>query len=63
MIPKMPAPDLIRGANRFSEKIMRQREAASRHQGHRRRKQEFTGNDGAARRDCRTAAGSFSQKS
>jgi hypothetical protein len=23
MIPKMPAPDLIRGENRFSEKIMR----------------------------------------
>jgi hypothetical protein len=24
MIPKMPAPDLILGGNRFSEKIMRQ---------------------------------------
>jgi hypothetical protein len=24
MIPKEPAPDLIRGGNRFSEKIMRQ---------------------------------------
>jgi hypothetical protein len=23
MIPKKPAPDLIRGGNRFSEKIMR----------------------------------------
>ncbi len=23
MIPKKPAPDLIRGENRFSEKIMR----------------------------------------
>jgi hypothetical protein len=25
MIPKKPAPDLIRGGNRFSEKIMRQK--------------------------------------
>jgi len=25
MIPKMPAPDLIRGRNWFSEKIMRDR--------------------------------------
>jgi hypothetical protein len=25
MIPKKPAPDLIRGGNRFSEKIMRLR--------------------------------------
>ena len=24
MIPKKPAPDLIRGGNRFSDKIMRQ---------------------------------------
>jgi hypothetical protein len=26
MIPKKPAPDLIRGANRISEKIMRKTE-------------------------------------
>jgi len=26
MIPKKPAPDLIRGGNRFSEKIMLQQE-------------------------------------
>jgi hypothetical protein len=25
MIPKKPAPDLIRGGNRFSEKIMREK--------------------------------------
>jgi len=25
MIPKKPAPDLIRGGNRFSEKIMRKK--------------------------------------
>jgi len=27
MIPKKPAPDLIRGAQRFSEKIMLKQEA------------------------------------
>jgi hypothetical protein len=27
MIPKKPAPDLIRGGNRFSEKIMLKQEA------------------------------------
>jgi hypothetical protein len=27
MIPKKPAPDLIRGGHRFSEKIMLQQEA------------------------------------
>jgi hypothetical protein len=31
MIAKKPAPDLIRGGNRFSEKIMRQRNQEDRH--------------------------------
>jgi hypothetical protein len=29
MIPKKPAPDLIRGGNRFSEKIMLKQETRS----------------------------------
>ena len=35
MIPKKPAPDLIRGGNRFSEKIMLQPNSQSmiRHRG------------------------------
>jgi hypothetical protein len=64
MIPKKPAPHVMRGGNRFSEKIMRQQKPRlARHQAHRRRKQEFTGNDGSARRDSPMAAGSFPQKS
>ena len=30
MIPKKPAPDLIRGGNRFSDEIMREHYAPSR---------------------------------